>query len=286
MMAAAQPFLSGAISKTVNLPNNATRKDIEDIYLEGWKLGLKAIAVYRDGSKMSQPLSSKAENPGAGESSEDLSQASAQRIEHILPKVLARAEQLGIHPGSRRRALPKKRRGFTVEAKIGGQKIYVRTGEFEDGGLAEVFLDMHKEGAAFRSMLNCLAIAVSKGLQHGIPLEEFVESFTFTRFEPNGVVDHDNIKSATSVVDFVFRLLGMEYLGRTDFVHVMPRPAAKRAAPAAPTEAAQPGENTGAQSNAGLLMGDAPACTSCGHTTVRNGACYRCLNCGTSLGCS
>lgn len=286
MMAAAQPFLSGAISKTVNLPNNATREDIEKIYLEGWKLGLKAIAVYRDGSKMSQPLSSQAEKADTEEISEDLSQASAQQIERILPKVLTRAEQLGIHPGAKRRTLPKKRQGFTVEAKVGGQKIYVRTGEFEDGGLAEIFLDMHKEGAAFRSMLNCLAIAVSKGLQHGIPLEEFVESFTFTRFEPNGVVDHENIKSATSVVDFVFRLLGMEYLGRTDFVHIMPKIAAKHTTPGVPAAPNGASEPSGAQAQASLLMGDAPACTSCGHTTVRNGACYRCLNCGTSLGCS
>lgn len=265
MMAAAQPFLSGAISKTVNVPHEATAEEIQRIYMEGWKLGLKAIAVYRDGSKLSQPLSS---------GSDKKKEAVAEVAEMPKPK---------------RRPLPKKRKGFTVESKIGGQKIYLRTGEYDDGTLGEIFIDMHKEGASFRSMLNCLAIAVSKGLQYGVPLEEFVDTFTFTRFEPNGLVDHPNVKNATSVVDFVFRVLGMEYNGRTDFVHVKPtlqerapQPTlpgleTKRAAEAAPDAANQMYSN---------LMGDAPACTTCGHTTVRNGACYRCLNCGNSMGCS
>lgn len=280
MMAAAQPFLSGAISKTVNLPNDATEEDIRRIYLEGWKLGLKAIAVYRDGSKMSQPLSSVAKKTDTNtEMPADFSQASAQEVERLLPLILARAEQLGLPAGPKRRSLPKKRHGFTVEARVGGHKIYVRTGEFEDHGLAEIFIDMHKEGAAFRSLLNCLAIAVSKGLQHGIPLEEYVETFTFTRFEPNGIVDHENIKTATSVVDFVFRLLGMEYLGRTDFVHVKPERLERSPQPTLP------GLPT-LSPTLGAATGDAPACTTCGHTTVRNGACYRCLNCGTSMGCS
>jgi ribonucleoside-diphosphate reductase alpha chain len=225
MMAAAQPFLSGAISKTVNLPNDATVADIERIYMEGWKLGLKAIAVYRDGSKNSQPLSSSADKKKEEPRSlaeADISQIKPEDLERIIAKSLARAEELRMIPKMKRRPLPKKRTGFTVEAKVGGQKVYVRTGEYEDGRLGEIFIDMHKEGAAFRSMLSCLAIAISKGLQYGVPLEEFVETFVFTRFEPNGMVDHENIKSATSVVDFVFRLLGMEYLGRTDFVHVKP----------------------------------------------------------------
>ncbi len=295
MMAAAQPFLSGAISKTVNLPQEATVDEIQRIYMEGWKLGLKAIAVYRDGSKMSQPLSSssqkKAEPKNLAEA--DLSQVKAADLEKILTKALARAEQLSVRPQAKRRPLPKKRGGFTVEAKVGGQKVYLRTGEYEDGTLGEIFIDMHKEGAAFRSLLNCLAISISKGLQYGVPLEEFVETFTFTRFEPNGMVDHENIKSATSVVDFVFRVLGMEYLGRTDFVHVKPVRQERSPQPTLPGVDAPRIERfvkeespDGANQLYSNLMGDAPACTTCGHTTVRNGACYRCLNCGNSMGCS
>jgi ribonucleoside-diphosphate reductase alpha chain len=309
MMAAAQPFLSGAISKTVNLPNEATERDIEGIYMEGWKLGLKAIAVYRDGSKNSQPLSSSSEKKKEEPRSlaeADISQIKPEDLERIIAKALARAEELRMIPKMKRRPLPKKRGGFTIEAKVGGQKVYLRTGEYADGRLGEIFIDMHKEGAAFRSLLNCLAIAISKGLQYGVPLDEFVDTFIFTRFEPNGMVDHENIKQATSVVDFVFRVLGMEYLGRTDFVHVKPvkqergpqptLPGLGEAAvpPAAPApearfeRAGDDDEHAGAAPDQlySNLMGDAPACSTCGHTTVRNGACYRCLNCGNSMGCS
>ncbi len=301
MMAAAQPFLSGAISKTVNVPNEATEEDIQRIYMEGWKLGLKAIAVYRDGSKNSQPLSSssKAKEEPRSLAEADISKIKPEDLERIITKALARAEELRMIPKMKRRPLPKKRVGFTVEAKVGGQKVYVRTGEYADGRLGEIFIDMHKEGAAFRSMLSCLAIAISKGLQYGVPLEEFVETFTFTRFEPNGMVEHENIKSATSVVDFVFRLLGMEYLGRTDFVHVKPVKQERVPQPTLPGLEAPPSEvkfekierdemqeNEAPDQLYANLMGDAPACSTCGHTTVRNGACYRCLNCGNSMGCS
>ena len=256
MMAAAQPFLSGAISKTVNLPNEATIDDIQNIYMEAWKSGLKAVAIYRDGSKLSQPLST------------------------------TKDQQRNAEPTKiSRRILPKKRKGFTVESRVGGHKIYVRTGEHEDGGLGEIFVDMHKEGAAFRSLLNCFAIAVSKGLQYGVPLKEYVDTFTFTRFEPNGIVDHENIKSATSVIDFIFRLLGMEYLGMTDFLHVQPTKAG-HATHEQSLVIAHSNSNNGAAQLYSQLMGDAPACSSCGHTTVRNGTCYRCLNCGNSMGCS
>ncbi|MCO5144221.1 MAG: vitamin B12-dependent ribonucleotide reductase [Oligoflexia bacterium] len=298
MMAAAQPFLSGAISKTVNIPNESTIEDIEDIYREGWRLGLKAIAIYRDGSKISQPLSSSTKEKQEAKNIESLE---SEELSTILEKALKRADELNLTTPPKRRPLPKKRNGFTVEAKIGGQKIYIRTGEYEDGSLGEIFIDMHKEGAAFRSLLNCLAIAVSKGLQYGVPLEEFVNTFTFTRFEPNGMVEHENIKTATSVVDFVFRLLGMEYLGRTDFVHVKPTKIERGPQPTLPgleissTEAKEikffkeenSTQNTdGANQLFSNLMGDSPACSSCGHTTVRNGSCYRCLNCGNSMGCS
>jgi ribonucleoside-diphosphate reductase alpha chain len=197
MMAAAQPFISGAISKTINLPNEITVDEIERLYIESWRLGLKAVALYRDGSKASQPLNS-------------TSGGSSDKKEEVHQPIL------------QRRRLPKKRSGFTQEARVGGQKIYLRTGEHTDGTLGEIFVDIHKEGAAFRSMMNCFAIAVSLGLQYGVPLEEFVDCFTFTRFEPQGVCDHPNIKMVTSMVDYIFRVLGMEYLGRTDFVQVKP----------------------------------------------------------------
>ncbi len=288
MMAAVQPFLSGAISKTVNLPAETSVEEVQQIYVESWKLGLKAVALYRDGSKASQVLHSTSKE---NESEEEAVEASA------APTPAEASEQKRLH----RRRLPKKRRGFTQEAKVGGQKVYLRTGEYEDGSLGEVFIDMHKEGAALRSMMNCFAISVSLGLQHGVPLEEFVNAFTFTRFEPQGrVADHPNIKFATSIVDYVFRVLGLEYLDRTDFVHVKPAdgeteeealtveaaPAAA-AAPAKKPATAKPvnrlsGQNAMAQD----LMGDAPFCTECGSLTVRNGSCYRCHNCGASMGCS
>ena len=284
MMAAVQPFMSGAISKTVNLPNEATVKDIRDIYMESWKLGLKAIALYRDGSKHSQPLSNKKDKATS---------ASAP----VLPEgVILRGNK--IH-------MPTKRNGVTVEASIAGQKMYLRTGEYEDGKLGEIFVDTFKEGASYRSLLNCFAIAVSIGLQYGVPLEKYVDTFTFTRFEPSGFTTHPNIRTCTSVVDFVFRVLGMEYLGRTDFVHVEPKTTqlqentakgkiteailgeyAERAqeasvAPVPTTETVNSLDN-----QLKSMMGDAPLCTTCGHVTVRNATCYKCLNCGNSMGCS
>ncbi|HRK01207.1 MAG TPA: vitamin B12-dependent ribonucleotide reductase [Oligoflexia bacterium] len=298
MMGAAQPFLSGAISKTVNIPNEATIEEVGNIYLESWKLGIKAIALYRDGCKLSQPLSS-----SSGKKKEEKTDVAAAASTVVSPELTAR------------RRLPRKRGGFTVEAKVAGNKVYLRTGEYEDGSLGEIFIDMHKEGASFRSLLNCLAISVSLGLQHGVPLEEFVDVFTFTRFEPQGMVDHPNIKSSTSVVDFIFRVLGMEYLGRTDFVHVKPEigPAkteqnsneveesdaqvslfdAERDQRGTKSFGVSVGATAENASGSALLskhlskmMGDAPFCNQCGHTTVRNGACYKCLNCGNSMGCS
>jgi ribonucleoside-diphosphate reductase alpha chain len=241
MMAAVQPFLSGAISKTVNLPHETTVHEVEEIYLQSWKMGLKAVAIYRDGCKGSQPLSTKPET----------TEAKPQR-----------------------HRLPAKRKGLTIEAQVAGHKVYIRTGEYEDGSLGEVFIDMHKEGAAYRSMMNCFAISISLGLQYGVPLNEFVEKFTFTRFEPSGVVSgHPNVKMATSIVDYIFRVLGMEYLGRTDFLQVKPSVDLDGSIEAV-SEATEE------------VSGDAPPCDSCGHTTVRNGSCFRCLNCGNSMGCS
>ncbi|MCX8038528.1 MAG: vitamin B12-dependent ribonucleotide reductase [Candidatus Sumerlaeia bacterium] len=313
MIAAVQPFLSGAISKTINLPHETTVEQIEEIYVDAWRRGLKAVALYRDGCKQSQPLNGtvKSERPARKEGA------------------------AGGAPPLVRRRLPPKRRGFTQEARVAGQKVYLRTGEYEDGTLGEVFIDMHKEGAAFRSMMNCFAIAVSKGLQYGVPLKEFVDTFTFTRFEPQGPVDHPNIKMATSVIDYVFRVLGLEYLGMTEFCQVKPeevktteegrefgrsdedlptqptaisssepiterRPAPEPRPHADLVTSAQnslqdagtanrvrrAARQNGLHAHLAGLMGDAPFCDNCGHYTVRNGSCYKCTNCGNSMGCS
>lgn len=223
MMAAAQPFLSGAISKTINLPAEATVSDVRDTYYLSWKLGVKANALYRDGSKLSQPL-----NASADDSAAAILEASLDSLEEEVPQSQSAAiEQAAVKLVyrylSRRRIMPTRRKGYTQKARVGGHKVYLRTGEFEDGSLGEIFIDMHREGAAFRSLMNCFAIAISLGLQYGVPLEEFVEAFTFTRFEPNGPVGgHDNIKMATSVIDYIFRELALSYLGRTDLVQVKP----------------------------------------------------------------
>ena len=216
MMAAAQPFLSGAISKTINLPNEATIEDVANAYLLSWQVGAKANALYRDGSKLSQPLNTSSDEEEAaaeliGEASQQLPVTPEQQqvIEKVVVRYLAK-----------QRRLPNRRAGYTQKAKIGGQSIFLRTGEYEDGTLGEIFIDMHKEGAGFRSLLNCFAIAVSLGLQYGVPLDEFVDQFVFTKFEPAGVVvGNDHIKVATSVIDYIFRELAITYLGRDDLAH-------------------------------------------------------------------
>ncbi len=338
MMAATQPFISGAISKTVNLPHEVTPQEIENIYYQSWKLGLKSIALYRDGSKGSQPLNSQAdkEEKLSSENLNEIIEQQKEEIEELLAKHEAEIAhtkeryeeqirnleaQLAKVQNRERLRLSQKRNGFTVEAKLAGHKVYLRTGEYPDGRLGEIFIDMHKEGAAFRSMMNCFAIAVSLGLQHGVPLEEFVNVFTFTRFEPQGTVDHPNVKFATSIVDYIFRVLGMEYLGRTDFVQVKPinghaaqienriksikgenvissqqKPAecdenfqpshATEEQYSQPMASSEKTENSGVNQYLKGMMGDAPFCDDCGHITVRNGSCYRCLNCGNSMGCS
>ncbi len=229
MMAAAQPFISGAISKTVNMPNAATVEDCKDAYWLSWRLGLKATALYRDGSKLSQPLAASlfGDDEEAEEQAADLFALSpAQRAplvaERIVERMVERVVEKVVQRGERRR-LPNRRKGYTQKATVGGHKVYLRTGEHEDGKLAEVFIDMHKEGSAFRSLMHNFAIAISMGLQYGVPLEEFVESFTFSRFEPSGIVDgNDAIKMATSILDYIFRELAISYLGRTDLAHAEP----------------------------------------------------------------
>jgi len=359
MMAAVQPFLSGAISKTINMPHEATVEDIKHAYGESWRLGLKAVALYRDGCKLSQPLSTKSKSSTEEKEekvelkieekiiekhTEEVLQISKMVHADEMDDAIFQASQiLSQHAGIRtpmesytkdgevaerrvylhgeKRRLPAKRSGITVAAKVGNQQIWLRTGEYPNGQLAEIFVDMYKEGAAVRSLLNMFAISVSMGLQYGVPLEKYVENFVFTRFEPSGFTDHPNIKNCTSIIDFVFRVLGMEYLGRTDFVQVPPKGIQKKKfenlAKIAESKAAQETMNLDTTtvteiieisehtnqaplptlekeealanaSDAALanMMGDAPACPTCGHITVRNGSCYKCLNCGDSLGCS
>jgi ribonucleoside-diphosphate reductase alpha chain len=350
MMAAAQPFISGAISKTINLPNEATVEEIADSYMLSWQLALKACALYRDGSKLSQPLSNKSDKKkktdkltpesenemdiaGAGQLESNIVDMSKLTVQDLLDEVTKRVQnspdtklKRALATIVERRTLPAKRRGFTQKAKINGQALFLRTGEYNDETVGEIFIDMAKEGATMRSMLNCFAIAISIGLQYGVPLEEFVEKFVFTRFEPCGMVDHPNIKSTTSIVDFIFRALAYEYLGRTDLVHVLDKPEVMNNGNddwdeiPVPLEydkkkpelsdvhiVAKAGSNTGqspapkavksaavkmeshmdaVNAAAKSMQSDAPACNTCGHITIRSGTCYKCLNCGNSMGCS
>jgi ribonucleoside-diphosphate reductase alpha chain len=398
MMAAVQPFLSGSISKTVNMPNEATIDDVKQAYMASWKLGLKANAIYRDGCKLSQPLSAKSKDektpasakataggdPGsakatAGEDEktvnskqttendikeqgirnneqeigESANQSSVDKKYSLSSKSDAVQNQIvddtfaqinyahdGTEQGAKiyihgeQRRLPFKRSGLTIKSKVQGQKVFLRTGEYPDGKLGEIFIDMYKEGAAFRSVLNLFAVAISTGLQYGVPLDEYVEKFTFTRFEPSGMTDHPNIRSCTSIIDLVFRILGMEYMGRTDFVQVKPKGIQKNRAeqmarlaaemhgqhamnlpdkssdevekekllvkdseienqmslpgvPAAGASAPEmPAGMGGVDQQLSGMMGDAPPCPTCGHITIRNGSCYKCLNCGSTTGCS
>ena len=329
MMAACQPFLSGAISKTINLPHEATVEEIADSYLMSWSLGLKANAIYRDGSKLSQPLSTKSDKKkktdatadeeltvDGGSQLVDLSKLNVDELlEEVQKRMAASTDTKFKRQLSRiveRKSLPAKRRGFTQKARIGGQVLFLRTGEYNDNTLGEIFIDLAKEGSTLRSLMNCFAISISVGLQYGVPLEEFVEKFVFTKFEPSGMVDHPNIKTTTSIVDFIFRSLAYEYLGRTDLVHVLDKPTVENlgeegditlvgkpelssirvtapvAAPVA--KAAVAVEANGSMDNvtaaAKSMQSDAPACSTCGHITIRSGTCYKCLNCGTSMGCS
>lgn len=342
MMSSSQPFISGAISKTINLPNEATVEEIQECYQLSWELGLKANALYRDGSKLSQPLSNKSDQEEEDENTDVVEEAVAEKaerkLEELTPQEVLDAAIRIMNKSKdtqfkrqlsrivERKKLPQKRRGFTQKARVGGQTMFIRTGEYNDGTLGEIFIDIHKEGASFRSLMNCFAIAVSVGLQYGVPLEEYVNKFSFTRFEPSGMVNgHDNIKSSTSIVDFIFRLLGFEYLGREDLVQVKPAeldfnedgdltettdtaspsivedpqvtysPVRKeegvKVVPSQPTSTnghaeEQATEFSAIDSALGEMMGDAPSCDVCGHITIRNGTCYKCLNCGNSLGCS
>jgi len=364
-MSAAQPFLSGAISKTINMPNDATVDDVKEAYMYSWKCDLKAVALYRDGCKLSQPLSTSSKNNDKTTSTKDefildekktevkitktivettseskpvKSSTIAQTIEqasallqqyvpnsHIMPTYEkdGSVSEHRVYLHGEKRILPSKRSGFTVSAKIGNTKMWLRTGEYPDGKLAEIFINLYKEGTIVKSMMNMFAISISMALQYGVPLDKLVNKYTFTRFEPAGMTDHPNVKICTSVIDFVFRILGMEYLGRTDFVQVQPKGIQKKKfeqlARLAETKIAQQdameldivdkmteeemvirqeslpvleeenvttGHIDANDIALSSMMGDAPTCPTCGHITVRNGSCYKCLNCGDSLGCS
>ncbi|MGD8428719.1 MAG: vitamin B12-dependent ribonucleotide reductase, partial [Balneolaceae bacterium] len=315
MMAAAQPFVSGAISKTINLPNEATVDDIKDAYMESWELMLKANALYRDGSKLSQPLNSLSDVFDELEDEDELDEVTAAAQD----KVIETAERIIHKYVANRQRLPNRRSGYTQKVKIGGQSVYLRTGEYENGQLGEIFIDMHREGAAFRSLTNCFAIAISLGLQHGVPLEEFVDAFVFTKFEPSGTVSGSpHVKMTTSVIDYIFRELAVTYLGRDDLAHVpaddimsrklrpseeakQAREKAKKMSPKSKqpepetvkTESAEQQKSQAEGSygsdyeRAKELGYTGDSCPECGSMTmVRNGTCQKCITCGSTTGCS
>jgi ribonucleoside-diphosphate reductase alpha chain len=306
MMAAVQPFITGAISKTINMPNAANYEDVKGAYMLAWKSGLKAVALYRDGSKLSQPLSSFA--PGTDPLADTILAVQRSLERPPAPRDTGRGDSR-----QGRKPLPNRRSGYTQKAKIGGHSIFIRTGEYGPGRLGEIFLDMHKEGAAFRSLLNSFAIAVSLGLQYGVPLEEYVDAFTFSRFEPNGMVKgHDYVKMATSVIDYIFRDLAISYLKRTDLAQVKPEDLLSTGttgdlAGPLPEGVLSPGEeppgpglvdmgkagSSAEQAEAARIIQarikgyEGDPCPACGSfTLVRNGTCLKCDTCGGTTGCS
>ena len=223
MMAAAQSFISGAISKTINMPNSATIEDCKAAYELSWSLGTKANALYRDGSKLSQPLAASLVEDD-DEAAETLETGTPHEKAQVLAEKVIEKVVVKEYLKAAREKLPERRKGYTQKAVVGGHKVYLRTGEYRNGNLGEIFIDMHKEGAGFRAMMNNFAIAISVGLQYGVPLEEFVDAFTFTKFEPAGMVQgNDSIKNATSVLDYIFRELAVSYLDREDLAHVKPQ---------------------------------------------------------------
>jgi ribonucleoside-diphosphate reductase alpha chain len=278
MMEAVQPFISGAISKTVNMPENATTKDIADAYREAWKGGLKAIAIYRDGSKLSQPLST---------SKEDRGSAKKPSLELVA----------GLAPAAKRRRLPDERKSITHKFSVGGHDGYITVGMYDDGIPGEIFIVMAKAGSTLSGVMDSFATAVSLGLQHGVPLELYVSKFAHVRFEPHGFTKNSDIPIAKSIVDYLFRWLGIKFLGHA------PASATHDTAKEDPLEAhgVQPvGDNQlslingikngshtpPVEDTAFVSQTDAPPCTDCGAIMVRRGACYSCLNCGATSGCS
>ena len=306
MMAAAQPFISGAISKTINLPNEATVEDFKDAYMISWQKMLKANALYRDGSKLSQPLNSMSDVLDELDEEDDETLAAQEMVIKTAEKIIHKYV-------ARRQKLPFRRSGYTQKVKIGGQSVYLRTGEYENGQLGEIFIDMHREGAAFRSLMNCFAIAISLGLQHGVPLEEFVDAFVFTKFEPSGMVNGSpHVRMTTSIIDYIFRELAVTYLERDDLAHVAPediltrklkpseeqdladevekktiiKESKKVIEGVAVTKASAKGTDTD-YDRAKQLGYTGDSCPECGSMTmIRNGTCLKCMTCGSTTGCS
>jgi len=305
MMAAAQPFISGAISKTINLPNEATVDDFKDAYMKSWEKMLKANALYRDGSKLSQPLNSMSDVLEELEDEEEETRAEQDDVIKTAEKIIHKYV-------ARRQRLPYRRSGYTQKVKIGGQSVYLRTGEYDNGQLGEIFIDMHREGAAFRSLMNCFAISISLGLQHGVPLEEFVDAFVFTKFEPSGMVNGSpHVKMTTSVIDYIFRELAVTYLGRDDLAHVAPEDILlRKLRPSEEQELADEVEKQSKVKKTQTITQDAAvvqqeeksesdydrakqlgytgdSCPECGSMTmIRNGTCQKCMTCGSTTGCS
>lgn len=317
MMASVQPFITGSISKTINMPSQATVEDCKNAYIKSWRLCLKSNALYRDGSKLSQPLSSSV----VDNVEEITSLPNELKAQKVAEKMVVNIIDKVVYQSNRRK-LPSRRGGYTQKAVVGGHKIYLRTGEYKEGSLGEIFIDMHKEGASFRSLMHNFAMAISIGLQYGVPLEEYVEAFTFTRFDPSGgVVGHDKIKIATSILDYIFRELAINYLGRHDLSHVKPEDLLPDTVGSVadypvliPKYEEEEGKNeeisqdilleqTGTYSNivsyssgkkrnekvvqAKLQGYEGDACSECGNfTMVRNGTCLKCNTCGSTSGCS
>lgn len=308
MMAAAQPFISGAISKTINLPNEATVEDFKDAYMLSWQKMLKANALYRDGSKLSQPLNSMSDVLEELEDEDDDVLAAQDQVVKIAEKIIHKYV-------ARRQRLPFRRGGYTQKVKIGGQSVYLRTGEYDNGQLGEIFIDMHREGAAFRSLMNCFAIAISLGLQHGVPLEEFVDAFVFTKFEPSGMVNGSpHVKMTTSIIDYIFRELAVTYMGRDDLAHVAPEDILLRKMKPSEEDAHTEKVNIETKivenpitetvkivGNQAVKIKDSDSdydrakqlgytgdsCPECGSMTmIRNGTCLKCMTCGSTTGCS
>ncbi|MBC6496889.1 MAG: vitamin B12-dependent ribonucleotide reductase [Alphaproteobacteria bacterium GM7ARS4] len=322
MVASAQSFVCGAISKTINMPYEASIEDCKHAYHLSWRLGLKANALYRDGSKLSQPLNASLKDDNAITMADDMAlseeEKRTQLVQRLVMKTIEKTQR------NKRRALPTRRKGYTQKAVIGGHKVYLRTGEYEEGRLGEIFIDMHKEGAAFRSLMNNFAMAISIGLQYGVPLEEFVEAYVGTKFEPSGIVEGNHtLKLSSSLLDYIFRELAITYLGRDDLSHVNPKTLtmdyvgtsdevdteihqqkkeAMSSIATTKTEASSGGsgygrqklqliaqhtENETAQQHAKIQGYEGDACPECGNfTLVRNGTCLKCVTCGATTGCS
>jgi ribonucleoside-diphosphate reductase alpha chain len=290
-MAAAQPFISGGISKTVNMPEGASIADVRAIYELAWVNAVKCVALYRNGSKLSQPLNAQADESETG--ADDPTDSVQVAVEKIVERIVER------HPG--RKALPDRRTGFTQKAKIGGHKLYLRTGEYPDGQIGEFFVDLSKEGASFRSMMNAFAIACSLGLQYGVPLSEYVDAFTFFRFTPAGVVQgSQRVKLSTSIIDYIFRELAIHYLGRNDLSNVQPddlqpdttgnpdveTPDRTAGGPRAGTKPSATQKAPTAKEVARLKGYEGEPCSHCEQLTlVRSGTCMKCDSCGTTTGC-